>query len=101
VLLACEGAEAVALYAQRQQDIALVLTDMAMPTMDGVALIGALRAMNPRVRIIGCSGFSSDGGADGAASLGIGCFVPKPYTAEVMLNALHDLLGEAVSPVPE
>ena len=39
VLLASDGAEAVALYAQHQAEIAVVLTDMMMPVMDGAATI--------------------------------------------------------------
>ena len=49
------GAEAVAIYAQNHQRIDVVLTDMAMPIMDGPATAVALRAIDPNVRIIGSS----------------------------------------------
>ena len=55
-LLATHGAEAVALYAQHRADIAVVLTDMAMPVMDGPSLVVALKSIDPGVRIIGTSG---------------------------------------------
>ncbi len=35
VLKATDGAEAVALYAQHKGEVAVVLTDMMMPFMDG------------------------------------------------------------------
>ena len=46
VLPAANGAEAVALFVQNRDDVALVLTDMAMPVMDGPATIVALRAIS-------------------------------------------------------
>ena len=42
VLLAEQGTEALALYAAQGEKIALVITDMAMPVMDGRATICAL-----------------------------------------------------------
>ena len=37
-------------------EIAIVLTDMAMPVMDGPSTVVALKVMNPKVRLIGSSG---------------------------------------------
>jgi two-component system cell cycle sensor histidine kinase/response regulator CckA len=92
--LACDGAEAVAIYATRGHEIAIVLTDMTMPVMDGIATIRVLLRINPAVRIIGASGLSASGYATQAASLGVKHFLPKPYTAEVLLRELRDILSE-------
>jgi len=94
VLLAANGAEAVKFYSSRRNEIAAVITDMAMPVMDGSATIAALQAINPKVRIIGSSGLDMNEGATGAATAGIRHFMPKPYTAETMLTMLHEVLGE-------
>jgi nitrogen fixation negative regulator NifL len=88
VLLAADGAEAVSLYAPRQNEIDVVITDMAMPIMDGLATIVALKAINSAVRIVSSSGLASDGGTAMATNAGIQHFIPKPYTAETMLNTL-------------
>ncbi|MDP3716909.1 MAG: PAS domain S-box protein [Acidobacteriota bacterium] len=101
VALAANGAEAVAIYAQHGADIAVVLTDMAMPIMDGPALIVALRAMNPAVTIIGSSGLTSNHGIARALGAGVAQFVPKPYTARVLLTTLRAAIageGPAQSP---
>src|SRR5262249_45629472 len=45
VLLAANGAEALGHYTSHPQEIAAVLTDVAMPIMDGPALITALKAI--------------------------------------------------------
>ena len=92
VLLACQGAEAVSLYAQHREDIAVVLTDMTMPIMDGPALIIALKAMNPRVRVIASSGLTSSGGVDRAVGEAVEHFLPKPYTADALLTILRKVL---------
>ncbi len=89
VVLAANGAEAVAVYARQQADVAVVLTDMAMPIMDGPALIVALRSINPEVKIIGSSGLASNGGVARAIGAGVPQFVPKPYTARVLLTTLR------------
>ncbi|MGE0369416.1 MAG: PAS domain S-box protein, partial [Candidatus Dadabacteria bacterium] len=92
VLVAKNGAEAVALYAQHGNEVAAVLLDMAMPVMDGPSTIIALKAMNPEVRIIGSSGQASNGGVAKAVGAGVNHFVPKPYTAETLLKTLRELL---------
>ncbi len=92
VVVASNGAEAVALYAQDIQGIDLVLTDMMMPVMDGPATITALRQINPLVKIIGASGISQNGKVTRASGLGLDHFLPKPYTAEVMLRLIDSVL---------
>jgi PAS domain S-box-containing protein len=94
VLLAANGAEAISLYAQQRKKIAVVLTDMAMPIMDGPATIIALKAMNPDVKIIGSSGLAANGGVAKAMDAGVKHFIPKPYTAETMLNTIAKVLHE-------
>lgn len=93
VIVACNGAEAVALYAQNIQAVDLVLTDMTMPIMDGPATILALQKINPRVKIIGASGIYQNGKVAKAVGSGVKHFLPKPYTAEVMLRTIDTVLA--------
>jgi PAS domain S-box-containing protein len=92
VILASHGADAVALYAERRREVALVLTDMRMPVMDGPATVVALRAINPSVVVVGSSGLDSDGLAARAREAGASIFVAKPYTAEALLTAVDQAL---------
>ncbi len=94
VMLANHGAEAVSQYAQHGKEIDVVLTDMSMPVMDGPATIVALRSLNPRVKIIGSSGLNANGNVAKAVGAGVQHFVPKPYTADVMLRVLRKILTE-------
>ncbi len=92
VILASDGAEAVAIYAARQKEIAVVLTDMMMPVMDGPTTIQVLRKINPLARIIAASGLSANGHVASATKLGVKHFLPKPYTAQTLLVTLHETL---------
>lgn len=92
VVTASDGTEALALYADKKNEIAAVVTDMVMPFMDGPATIRALQRMNPQVRIIAASGLTA-GHKPGEGSLeGVKIFLNKPYTAQKLLNALAEIL---------
>jgi PAS domain S-box-containing protein len=91
-LLASDGAEAVAMYAARPHDFAVVLTDMMMPGFDGTATIQVLRKMNPKLPIIAASGLSTEGQVAKAKDLGVKHFLAKPYTAEALLKVLQEIL---------
>ncbi len=92
VLTASDGTEAVGLYADRKTDIAVVLTDMMMPFMDGPATIRALQKMNPAIKIIAASGLTAGHKPGEAALEGVQVFLSKPYTAERLLKALAEVL---------
>lgn len=92
VMVARHGAEAIAIYAEHRKQIAVVLTDMAMPVMDGASMIVALKLMNPHVRIICSSGVSPGGVPITSVGPGLEYFISKPYTAETILNTLAAIL---------
>jgi CheY-like chemotaxis protein len=96
-ITAADGAEAVASYAQRQNEIAVVLSDSSMPVMDGVALARALKSINPAVNIVSMSGLRKNGKtvqvplAPGIIKV----FLPKPFTAEQLIRTLHEVLEKS------
>ncbi len=94
VLTAPNGAEAVALYAQNQNEIAVVLTDMMMPVMDGPATIYALMKIHPAVKIIAASGLTANGSGNKSPGQHIKHFLTKPYTADALLTTLRAILEE-------
>ena len=59
VIEAAEGAEGITQYVAHQKEVQVVLTDLAMPVMDGPAFIRVLRRLNPQVRIIAMTGYQS------------------------------------------
>jgi two-component system, cell cycle sensor histidine kinase and response regulator CckA len=89
ILTAADGTEAVAAYAQNE-NIALVITDMSMPFMDGAATIRALRKINPRQKIISASGMNDQQSAETGAN----AFLPKPFTTEKLLTTVVRVIAE-------
>lgn len=92
VMTAEDGAHAVAVYAQHSRDIAVVITDMMMPTMDGPTLIAALRRISPAVPVIAVSGLSPHTQTHTSAAASTEYFLTKPYTANALLVLLKDVL---------
>jgi PAS domain S-box-containing protein len=86
VLVACDGREGLATFLAHRSEVALVVTDMAMPTMDGPAFIRALREIDPSARVIGSSGLELPD-----PSL-VTAFLPKPYTPDGVLKAIRAVL---------
>ena len=94
-MTANDGAEAIAIYAQHRNKIAVVLTDMAMPVMDGPATIRALLKVNPAAKIIAATGLKTEGSEAKALNAGVKHFLSKPYTASTLLKTLRTVLDEA------
>jgi len=95
-LLADNGVDALVLFTQQRDEINAVVTDLEMPLMDGVALVRAIKKVNPNVRVIASSGIGTDQGLDHKTTslkeLGVQTFLTKPYAAETLLLALQDTL---------
>jgi PAS domain S-box-containing protein len=94
VVTAIDGADALSVYVQHRNEIAVVLTDMMMPVLDGPATIHALMRINPAVKIIAASGLNANGGVAKASGAGIKHFLTKPYTAGTLLKTMRAILDE-------
>ena len=94
VLTASDGAEALPLYEKHQQEIAVVLTDMRMPVLDGAAMIQTLISLNPAIKIIAISGLDMNDPVAKFADTGVRHFLGKPYTPEALLKILRTVLDE-------
>lgn len=92
-LNAVDGTEALAVYSQNSGSIDLVLTDMAMPYMDGPSLIRALRKMDPEIKVIAMSGLFNEAKFEELTSLNVQAVISKPYSAETLLTTLSSVLG--------
>ncbi len=91
MVTANNGAEAVAIYAQKKENISAILTDLSMPVMDGRATIYAMLKINPKAKIIAMSGMDESESVAKASTAGIKHFISKPYTAATLLKTLRAL----------
>jgi CheY-like chemotaxis protein len=98
VIEAAEGADGITQYVAHQQEVQVVVTDLAMPVMDGPAFIRVLRRLNPPVRVIAVSGYQSksslpaDLGVPGEAHLS------KPFSGAMLLQTLQRVLHPEAPP---
>ena len=92
-LIASDGMEAIALYAQYRDKISAVLMDIMLPSLDGLTAIRTLRKINPQVRIIASSGLTSDNKLSAVAAIGVNTFLSKPYTVNELLLSLQKVLS--------
>lgn len=88
-----DGLDAIALYAKHKQDISAAIVDMMMPSMDGLTTIRTLQKINPQVKVIASSGLFSHCMSAELASIGVKTFLAKPYTAEQLLQSLHQVIA--------
>ncbi|GFE62909.1 PAS domain S-box protein [Geobacter sp. AOG2] len=96
VMEAVNGKVALELYRQNAADIALVVTDMGMPVMDGCQLFRELKKLNPGLPIIVSSGF---GDAEVISRIGaehMAGMISKPYNP----NQLREVLRKALEGAP-
>ncbi|MBV9387723.1 MAG: GAF domain-containing protein [Chroococcidiopsidaceae cyanobacterium CP_BM_ER_R8_30] len=98
VILASNGIEAIAMYAQHKNKINAVLMDMMMPDMDGQTAACILQKIDPLVPIIAVSGLTLSDKMGVAVSASIKSFLSKPYTAQELLRTLKELI-EVQSPI--
>lgn len=92
VRTATSGEEAVAAYEARPAYYDLVLLDLGMPGMGGAKALDKLRQLDPQVKVIVCSGYSSQGASLTASQGGAAAFVSKPYRTSDMLDAIRSVL---------
>lgn len=94
VVTASDGTEAVALVADRQEEIHLVLCDMMMPLMDGASTMRALQKIIPNVPMLAMSGLIEDM-ATSAKDAGAMVLLQKPFSARALVKTVSLFLEPA------
>ena len=93
-LEACDGLEAAAVLRTRDQQVDLVVSDMNMPLMNGLALAALVRAEFPGTRFILVTGYAASP-VEGVQVL------QKPFLPATLISAAHEVLARSpASAVP-
>jgi CheY-like chemotaxis protein len=79
-----DGAEALALL-EKDPEIAVLLTDLGLPGMDGRQLVEKARLLKPGLKVIIASGYAGDAKSHG---LGVG-HLTKPFDVSQLRRALE------------
>jgi two-component system, cell cycle sensor histidine kinase and response regulator CckA len=100
VMTAVDGRDAMNVFLKERENVRLVLTDVMMPVMGGVALVRALRALEPNLKVIATTGLDNEGKRTELAALGVADVLMKPFQATQLLNLLRRHLATGRSVVP-
>jgi len=90
VVLAEDGEQALATATSQPPDV--VVTDLKMPKMDGIELLGKLRTLDPDVPVIVATAFGDVHTAVDAMRAGAEDFVTKPIEFDALLVAIERAL---------
>jgi CheY-like chemotaxis protein len=89
VIVAQDGQEGLDVYRQHQSEIAMVISDVVMPGMDGIELVCALRKLNPLVKCLLVSGYTTSRDIEGLGFEGLVGFVQKPFSIEAFAHKVE------------
>ena len=92
VILATRGEEAIRLYQQQGKDIDLVVLDVVMPGMGGKETFRKLKEINPKIKVLLSSGYSTDGEVGEILKEGVEGMVQKPYKDEELIEKVREIL---------
>jgi PAS domain S-box-containing protein len=94
VLTAMDGLSAIKMFSLNKERIALVLTDLGLPKLDGAAVFTALMDIDPNVKIILASGYLDPNLKSNLLRSGAKEFIQKPYSPNVVLRKIREVLDE-------
>jgi CheY-like chemotaxis protein len=84
VYQASDGLEGLQVLADHP-DISLIVTDIAMPRLDGVAFANRARRLHPELKVLFLSGLQHPPGKEE--------FLPKPFMRRALLSAVQHMLA--------
>jgi CheY-like chemotaxis protein len=93
VLAARDGQAALEMFLAQREAIALVITDLDMPGVNGRQLIARVREVKPECRAILASGFIEPHVRDELVRAGIRHIIGKPYEPAHLMQKIREALA--------
>lgn len=97
---ALNGVEALRLLVDGDSEFDLIITDRAMPEMNGDELAAEVKQRAPQLRIIMTTGFGDQMLSDGSLPEGIDYLLPKPISRDALRDAVVQVLSRDLVPLP-
>ncbi|MBN2427628.1 MAG: PAS domain S-box protein [Deltaproteobacteria bacterium] len=85
--------DCLACFRARPDEFDLVLTDFAMPGMDGKIFVAEIRKIHPTIPIIVCTGFSANILSEEMTDLGIHSILMKPVSTSELAMTVRRAIG--------
>ena len=84
------GIKAIEKYKETNPD--LVLMDITMPEMDGIQALKEIRKINGDAKVVMCSAMGQQAMVIESIQAGARDFIVKPFQAERVIEAVHNVL---------
>ena len=94
VLTVDSGKEAIEVCRKNRDEIDIVLLDMIMPNMGGGEVFDSIKEINPGIKVLLSSGYSSDGRANDILNRGCNGFIQKPFSMSELSEKIKEILGK-------
>jgi CheY-like chemotaxis protein len=91
-LAVTDGPTAVTAFEEHRRDLCCILLDRNLPGMDGLEVYGAIRARDPDLPMVLCSGYPRDAMVEAAVGNRRVPYVTKPFRYADLVGALRDAL---------
>jgi len=93
-ILASDGKEAIELFNQNKDKIALILMDLHMPIMDGYQAAAEIRRISSSVPIVAMTADVILGVKERCAQSGIQYYISKPFEPDRLLKTIEEIISE-------
>jgi len=92
VLVAADGQEALAVFEQHADELALVVSDLVMPVMGGEELVQELRKADPHLKALMITGYVLSEDVRELREAGVVEVVQKPFEVNILAEAIRRVL---------
>jgi CheY-like chemotaxis protein len=96
VLEAEDGEQGLRLVQEHAKDLALVITDLVMPVIDGFEVAEVLSIFQPDIPVLAMSGHASVPGADRRLAI-----IKKPFPVSSLVDAVSAVKGRSRGPLSQ
>jgi PAS domain S-box-containing protein len=93
VLLAHDAEAGLEVFLANREKVGMVLLDMIMPGLCGEEAFQKFKAIDPRIKILLCSGYSIHGEASRIMEQGCNGFIQKPFTIKELSTKVQQVIG--------
>lgn len=92
VISTSSSIEALKIFLDNPEQIALLLTDLTMPHLSGIDLAEKVKAVRPEIPVILCTGYGEDVGRQYADTLQLSACLAKPVIRDELVSTVQRAL---------
>jgi len=94
VLEASDGEMALEVYAEKKEEISLIILDLIMPGMGGQKCLENILTKDPSQKVVIASGYSTDSSSKDVLQMGAKNYIEKPFQVGKLLTVVRQVLDQ-------